>query len=115
MGLSAYVQMLPLFFRKDDTRGGDLRVVGEKKGDQFFAEFLDAFGGGISRERIDRVFHRVGGKNLAVVSGGKAGLEITLEPNLDGPFTEIVMSGDAASLLRGERAICRNCFRRVRS
>ena len=91
MGLSANVQMLPVFFRKDDARGGDLRIAGEKEGDQFFAEFLDAFGGGISRERIHRVFHRVGGKNLAVVPATKAGLEITFETNLDGPLPEIVI------------------------
>ena len=90
MRLPSNVQMLPVILGEHHARSGDLRIAAEKVGDQFLAELFNAFGGGISRERIHRVFHRVGGKNFAVVPRDEAGLEVTFETDFDGPFPEIV-------------------------
>jgi hypothetical protein len=90
MRYSAAPQMLPGLLLNADFRLGDLRIAVQKEATQFVRELLDALGGRLSREGIDDVLHRIGGKDPAVVSVGKAWQKITLEQNVDGPFLELV-------------------------
>jgi len=85
--------MLPGFFGERDSRGGNLRVTAQEVSDEFFAKFFHAGHRRGSRQRVHGVFHRVRGKNLAVIAVDKAGPKVSFEENVDNPFAKIVMVG----------------------
>ena len=85
--------MLPGFFGERDSRGGNLRVTVQEVSHEFFSKFFHTVRRSGSRQRVHGIFHRVRGKNLAVVAADKAGLEVSFEEDVDRPFAKIVMVG----------------------
>src|SRR5579863_7720075 len=84
-------KMLPGYLGKRNSRRGYLRVAIQKESHQFLSKFFHASRRRSSREGVDGILHRVGGEDLAVISGDEAGLEISFKQNLDSPFAKIVM------------------------
>src|SRR5258707_9077160 len=85
--------MFPRFFRNVCSGHHDLRITFQQEDNEFFAKLLHAFCFGASSQRINGVLHRVGWKDLAVISSSKAGLKVSLEQNLDGPVAKLVAAG----------------------
>jgi hypothetical protein len=70
-----------------------LRIPLQEKGDEFFAKFLHAFRCGASSQGIDSIFHCIRREDLAVISIDKAGREVSLKQNLNGPVADLVVTG----------------------
>src|SRR5271170_677979 len=83
-------KMIPSFFPDLDACRADLRIALQKKGEQFRGKFLDSFRAGVARHRVDRVFHRVGRKNLAVVALDETRFEVAFEKDFHRPLAKIV-------------------------
>lgn len=98
----------PGVFGQTDVYGGYLGVVGEEVIGQVKTECFDGMSEMIFCQRVYRIFHRVGGQHLAVVTDGMHGVEITFQGYVDGDMTDVMTVGTANYLrqLNGIFAIC---------
>ena len=80
----------PGFFRDGHLGGGKLWIVVQEKFRQFFPKFFHARLRRFARQRVHRVFHGIGGEDVAVVAFDEAGFKVAGEENLHRPFTKIV-------------------------
>src|SRR5262249_14320894 len=67
-----------------------LWVPFEKKCGELHCKIFDACCRGIPCQRVHRIFHGVGRKNLAVVTVSKTGREVAVEKHLSGPVVKFV-------------------------
>ena len=62
------------------------------------AERLDVLDRMLLGQRVHHVAHRVGGQQAGVVSIDVRGLEVALEPHVDGEVAQVVAAGPARDL-----------------
>ena len=83
MGAAADLEPRPRVLDDVHARARYTRPRCEEVLDEPPSERLDGVDRILLRERIDRVAHRVGGKQAGVVSRGVRGVEVALEPDVD--------------------------------
>src|SRR5215813_14778389 len=81
----------PKVFSDADSYSRDLSVISQKMRYEPRAKVLDLSHGLLSSKCVHRIFHRVGGKNLAVVTLSVYGVKVTLELNVNGDVLDLVL------------------------
>ena len=90
MRFSARLHVLPGLFRQRNSRRRKLRIAIQKKSNQLLAKLFHALRRETARQRIHCIFHRVGGKNLAVVAFHEAATRNRPPAESPPPFAKIV-------------------------